>query len=103
MPKHQNAPTWVHSGVRDEEGGEGTPECALVGTFWCSGCGECVWQVGNGISKRGRGGDVPNSKNMPFWVLQTCFLGLERLGTHQTRKTRSTAHFLCLVAQRGET
>ena len=40
MREHQKVPTWALSGVRNEGGEEGTPERALVGTFWCSGCGD---------------------------------------------------------------
>src|SRR6266571_909194 len=77
VPEHQNAPTRARSGVRDKGGEEETPECALVGTFWCLGCGERVWRVGDGIGKRGRGGGMPNSKNTPFWA---CFWRSARCG-----------------------
>src|SRR6266545_3722576 len=38
--EHQKVPTWALSGVQNERGEEGTPERALVGTFWWSGCGD---------------------------------------------------------------
>ena len=42
-------------------------------------------------------------QNFPPPGSHSGFLGLKRLGTHQTQKTRPTVHFSCLAAQRGET
>ena len=70
MLEHQNTSTRTRSGIRDEGEREGTLERALVGTFWCLGCGGrvgsggCVggwgtgWRVGDRLDKwwEARGG-----------------------------------------------
>ena len=124
MPEHQNAPTRARSGVWDVGnvfGGWGTAlvrgegegacptakthpsgrvfgiQCDIEGEGRCPTAQACY--CGRVCDVRHLRGGSKSKKH----IQGTCFLGLERLGTHRTQKMRPTARFSCSAARRGET